>query len=100
MEGGTTQMPESALDTGNTAWMLISCALVLLMTPGLAFFYGGLVRSKNTLNTLLMSFGAMALLGVLWMVCGYSLAFGGGGDGIHNFIGNLDWAFFKDVNIA
>lgn len=92
-----------APDTGDTAWMLMSCALVLLMTPALAFFYGGLVRGKNVLNTMLMSFGAMALLGVLWIVCGYSLAFGNFGDAganNNNFIGNLDWAFFNNVNLT
>lgn len=88
-----------APDTGDTAWMLTSAALVLFMTPGLAFFYGGLVRSKNALNTILMSFGAMGLLSILWVVCGYSLAFGGGGDGIHNFIGGLEWAFFNGVGV-
>lgn len=88
-----------APDTGDTAWMLTSCALVLLMTPALAFFYGGLVRGKNALNTMLMSYGAMALMGVLWIVCGYSLAFGGGGEGINNFIGGFEWLFFKDVGL-
>ncbi len=68
------------LNTGDTAWVLASAALVLLMTPGLAFFYGGLVRGKNMLNTLLMSFGAMAVLPLLWVICGYSIAFGNGGD--------------------
>ncbi|WP_020671246.1 ammonium transporter [Amycolatopsis nigrescens] len=67
---------------GNTAWLLTSAALVLLMTPGLAFFYGGMVRSKSVLNMLMMSFGAMGLIGVLWVIFGYSTAFGddiGGG---------------------
>ncbi|GAA1976829.1 ammonium transporter [Amycolatopsis minnesotensis] len=67
---------------GNTAWLLTSAALVLLMTPGLAFFYGGMVRAKSVLNMLMMSFGAMGLIGVLWVVFGYSMAFGddvGGG---------------------
>ena len=89
-----------APDTGDTAWMLMSCALVLLMTPALAFFYGGLVRGKNALNTMLMSFGAMALLGVLWVVCGYSLAFGGGAEGINNYVGGLEWSFFNGVNLT
>ncbi|RYX83226.1 ammonium transporter [bacterium] len=84
-------------DLGDSAWMLVSCALVLLMTPGLAFFYGGLVRGKNILNTIMMSYGAMAILGVLWILCGYSLAFGGGGDGIHNFIGGTEYFFFNGV---
>jgi ammonium transporter, Amt family len=63
------------LDTGDTAFMLVSAALVLLMTPGLAFFYGGLVRSRNVLNTMMMSFLLMAIVGVTWMLWGYSLAF-------------------------
>ncbi|MEV6429578.1 ammonium transporter [Nocardia sp. NPDC051463] len=65
-----------APDTGDTAWMLASSALVLLMTPGLAFFYGGMVRSKNVLNMIMMSISAMGLVGVLWSLYGYSTAFG------------------------
>jgi Amt family ammonium transporter len=65
-----------AIDSGTTAWMLTATALVLLMVPGLAMFYGGLVRTKNVLGTMMHSFVAMAVIGVLWMVCGYSLAFG------------------------
>lgn len=68
------EMP--AVDTGITAWMLTSTALVLLMVPGLALFYGGLVRTKNVLATMMHSFAAMAIVGVLWVVCGYALAFG------------------------
>ena len=64
------------IDTGTTAWMLISTALVLLMVPGLAMFYGGLVRTKNVIGTMMHSFVAMAIIGVLWMVCGYALTFG------------------------
>ncbi|MBW4716672.1 ammonium transporter [Saccharothrix obliqua] len=70
------------MDTGDTAWMLTSAALVLLMTPGLAFFYGGMVRSKGVLNMMMMSLGAMGVVGVLWVLVGYSTAFGpdiGGG---------------------
>ncbi|GAA5056992.1 ammonium transporter [Nocardia callitridis] len=63
-------------DTGDTAWILASSALVLLMTPGLAFFYGGMVRSKNVLNMIMMSVSAMGLVGVLWSLYGYSVAFG------------------------
>jgi ammonium transporter, Amt family len=85
-------------DLGDSAWMLMSSALVLLMTPGLAFFYGGLVRAKNMLNTLLMSFGAMALMGVAWVIIGYSLSFGGGGEGINNYIGGLEYAFLNGVD--
>ncbi len=64
------------VDSGNTAWMLTSTALVLLMVPGLAMFYGGLVRTKNVLATMMHSFVAIAIIGVLWVVCGYSLTFG------------------------
>ena len=64
------------VDTGTTAWMLTSTALVLLMVPGLAMFYGGLVRTKNVLGTMMHSFVAIAIIGVLWAVCGYALAFG------------------------
>ena len=63
-------------DTGDTAWMLASSALVLLMTPGLAFFYGGMVRAKSVLNMIMMSFSAMGVVTVLWVLYGYSLAFG------------------------
>ncbi|MGB3439546.1 MAG: ammonium transporter [Actinophytocola sp.] len=86
---------------GNTAWLLTSAALVLLMTPGLAFFYGGMVRAKSVLNMLMMCFGAIAVVGVLWVIYGYSLTFGddvaGGlfGDvtqylGLSGLIGNED----------
>jgi Amt family ammonium transporter len=80
-------------DTGDTAWILISAALVLLMTPALAFFYGGMVRRKNVLNTLLLSFGAAAVVGVAWVVVGYSLAFAPGND----FIGGLHYLFLNNV---
>src|SRR6266540_3307199 len=62
------------MNQADTAWMLISTALVLLMTPALAFFYGGLVRSKNALNTMMMSFISLAFVGILWATIGYSLA--------------------------
>ena len=64
------------VDSGITAWMLTSTALVLLMVPGLAMFYGGLVRTKNVLGTMMHSFAAMAIIGVLWAVCGYAMSFG------------------------
>ncbi len=66
------------MDSGNTAWVLTSAALVLLMTPGLAFFYGGMVRGKNVLNMLMMNFVTIAVVGVLWVLVGYSIAFGEG----------------------
>ena len=73
---GTTLPEQPPVDTGATAWMLTSTALVLLMVPGLAMFYGGLVRTKNVLGTMMHSFAAMAIIGVLWVTVGYALAFG------------------------
>jgi Amt family ammonium transporter len=67
---------ETALNTGDTAWLMTAAALVLLMIPGLAFFYGGMVRSKSVLNMLMMVFGALFIVGVLWVLVGYSIAFG------------------------
>lgn len=77
----------AGLDTGDTAWLLAATALVLLMTPGLALFYGGMVRSKSVLNMLMMSFVSIALVTVVWLVAGYSLAFGD--DVFAGLIGNL-----------
>ncbi|TQC51026.1 ammonium transporter [Rhodococcus sp. WS4] len=74
-----------APDTGDTAWMLTSAALVLLMTPGLAFFYGGMVRAKSVLNMVMMSISAMGVVGILWVLYGYSMAFG---EDKGNFIGD------------
>jgi Amt family ammonium transporter len=82
------------INAGDTAWMLVSTAMVMLMTPGLAFFYGGMVRRKNTLSTIMMSFMTLGLIGVAWVLFGYSLAFGSGGGG---FIGGFNWAFLNNV---
>jgi Amt family ammonium transporter len=84
------------LDTGNTAFMLICSSLVMLMTPGLAFFYGGLVGRKNVLAIMIQSFISLCWTTVLWYVCGYSLCFSGGQGGV---IGNLDMAFLRGVNL-
>lgn len=81
------------IDTGATAWVLVSCALVLFMTPGLAFFYGGMVRSKNVLGMLMQNVFAMGLISVIWAVIGFSLAFGGD----NKWIGNFDFLFLSDV---
>jgi Amt family ammonium transporter len=86
------------IDSGNTAWILVSMALVLFMTPGLAFFYAGMVRSKNVLGMLMQNFAAMGLLGVLWALVGFTLAFGNPGDG--GIIGNFDFIGLKDVTAA
>ena len=90
---------KTPIDTGTTAWMLISTGLVLLMVPGLAMFYGGLVRSKNVLGTMMHSFVSMAIIGVLWAVCGYALSFG------RNILGgwigwNTDYFFLKGMDDA
>ena len=82
------------MDSGSVAWMLMASALVLFMTPGLAFFYGGLVRGKNVVNTVMYSFVSMGVVSVVWVLWGYSLAFGEGGQ----FIGNFDFLGFKDVS--
>src|SRR3954451_23107072 len=84
----------SALDTGDTAWMLISTAMVLFMIPGLALFYGGLARSKNMLGTMMHSFITMGVITLQWMVVGYSLAFSDGGNG---FTGDLGLAFLRGI---
>ena len=87
---------KSAQTSGDNAWMLVSCALVLLMTgPGLALFYGGLVRRKNVLGTVMHSFILMALVTVLWALVGYSLAFGEG----NPFVGGFQYAFLNGVGI-
>ncbi len=89
---------DSDLNTGNTAWMMISTALVLLMTPaGLALFYGGMTRSKNVLNTYAMVFGAFAVAFVAWIVAGYSVAFGNGGD-MQSFMGGFDNMLLSGIN--
>ena len=84
------------MNQADTAWMLISTALVLLMTPALAFFYGGLVRSKNALNTMMMSFISLGFVGVLWALIGYSLALTPG----NNFLGDLSFVFLKGVDLS
>ena len=87
-------MPVPAINNGDNAWMLVSAALVLMMTgPGLALFYGGLVRRKNTLAIMMQSFLLMALISVLWALVGYSLCFGGSG----SIIGNFEHAFLRGV---
>jgi Amt family ammonium transporter len=83
-----------SIDTGDTAWLLVSTALVWLMTPGLALFYGGMVRRKNLLATMMMSFAIIAMVSVLWVLYGYSLSFGPDKGGI---IGGLDWLGLKNV---
>ncbi|GAA3750167.1 Amt family ammonium transporter [Spinactinospora alkalitolerans] len=78
------------IDSGNTAWVLVSAALVMLMTPGLAFFYGGMSRAKSVLNMMLMSFASIAIVSVLWVLVGYSLTFGSGSGPLAPIVGGLD----------
>ncbi|MFA6177265.1 MAG: ammonium transporter [Phycisphaerae bacterium] len=87
----------STIDTGDTAWLLISTALVMFMTPGLAFFYGGLVRRKNMLSVLMQCFMILCIISVQWVVLGYSLSFGTDHGGI---IGNLKWFMLKGVGMT
>ncbi len=84
------------MDTGDTAWILASSALVLLMTPGLAFFYGGMVRSKSVLNMMMMSFAALAVVPVLWVLYGYSLAFSPEGSSL---LGGFERLGFDNISI-
>jgi Amt family ammonium transporter len=91
------QAVQSAQSAGDNAWMLMSAALVLLMTgPGLALFYGGLVRKKNILGTMMQSFAMMGLVTILWAIVGYSLAFGHG----NSFIGGFEHVFLRGVGLA
>ena len=84
-----------SINAGDTAWILVSSALVLLMTPGLAFFYGGMARRKNLISTIMMSFAVMGLVGIIWALWGYSLSFGSDNGG---FIGGLN--FFGLMNVG
>src|SRR5689334_15122884 len=84
----------TAINGADTAWILIATALVMLMTPALGFFYGGLVRRKNVLSTIMHSFFMLALISVQWVLWGYTLAFGPDHGGL---IGGLDWAALKVV---
>ena len=83
------------MNTGDTAWVLACSALVLLMTPGVAFFYGGLVRRKNIVSTIMYSFVSIGLVGIVWVLWGYSLAFG---PDIGGFVGNLELFGLKGVS--
>jgi len=88
------------IDFGNTAWIIVATALVMFMTiPGLALFYGGLVRRKNVLNILMQCFIIMALISVEWVVIGYSMSFGSSSGFLAPYIGGFDWAFLKGIGI-
>ncbi|MBI4464233.1 MAG: ammonium transporter [Acidobacteria bacterium] len=92
---GMSPAPEAPVtDSGDTAWLLVSTALVMLMTPGLALFYGGMVRRKNVLGTMMHSFILIAMVSVVWALYGYSLAFHEG-----SFWGGFGWSFLRDVGM-
>ena len=87
----------ATFDTGTTGFMLLATSLVMLMTPGLAFFYGGLAGKRNILGIMIQSFVSMGITTIMWFVCGYSLCFSG--DAMHGIIGNLDKAFMHGVDL-
>ena len=84
------------MDSGSIAWVLASAALVLFMTPGLAFFYGGMDQRRNVLNMLMMNFYCLLIVPIVWVAVGYTLSYSGQG----SFIGNFDLAFLKDLGIT
>src|SRR4029079_19568372 len=94
---------DRSMDTGDTAWLLMSTALVMIMLPGLALFYGGLVRRKNVLSTIMHRFFGLALVSVVWVIVGFSIAFGPDvtlpiiGSG---WIGGFDYPFFKNLRLG
>jgi Amt family ammonium transporter len=94
-QGGAAAAVKPAVDTGDTAWVLVSAALVMLMTPGLAFFYGGLVRRKNMLSVLMQCLMILCLISLQWVVLGYSLSFAPGS----GFVGGLKWLFLHGVGL-
>lgn len=91
---GTAWAADAAIDTGDTAWIMAASALVMLMTPGLAFFYGGMARRKNVLNTIMISFIVLGLVSVQWVLWGYSLAFG---PDVANIVGDLSFLGLKGI---
>jgi len=98
-----TTAPTAAptINAGDTAWMIVATAFVLLMTiPGLALFYGGLVRRKNVLNVFMQCFIITAAISIEWVVCGYSLSFGSSTGFLAPYIGGLDWAFLNNIKIT
>ena len=96
-----TGVPVPAINTGDTAWMMVATALVLLMTiPGLALFYGGLVRRKNILNVLMQSFMITAVVSIEWVAVGYSLSFGSTNGVLAPYIGGFHWAFLHGIHIS
>src|SRR6187455_769123 len=102
MPGTGSRRSSRRMDTGDTAWMLMSTALVMVMLPGLALFYGGLVRRKNVLSTIMHSFFGLALVSIVWVLIGFSLAFAPDAKifGVTGLIGGLDFAGFMNVGLT
>ena len=100
--GSKSSPADPALSAGDTAWMLTATAMVLLMTPGLAFFYGGMIQPKNVISTMLQSFIAMGIVSILWIVVGFSIAFGSsvGWDGFGLFGNPFTFFMFRDVGLT
>lgn len=95
------QTAAPTVDSGDTAWMIVATALVLLMSiPGLALFYGGLVRRKNVLNVFMQCFILVAVISIEWVICGYSLAFGSSTGALAPYIGGFDWAFLNNIKVT
>ena len=95
------QTAAPTVDSGDTAWMIVATALVLLMSiPGLALFYGGLVRRKNVLNVFMQCFILVAVISIEWVICGYSLAFGSSTGALAPYIGGFDWAFLNNIKVS
>jgi Amt family ammonium transporter len=103
--GAVTAQETSSVDSGDTAWMIVATTLVLFMTiPGLSLFYGGLVRTKNVLSILVQCFAITAMITILWIIYGYSVAFSTAGmkEGVFNFysfFGGLETAFLSGINV-
>jgi Amt family ammonium transporter len=94
-------VPAPTINAGDTAWMIVATAFVMLMTiPGLALFYGGLVRHKNVLNVLMQCFMITAIVSIEWVACGYSLAFGSSSGALAPYIGGFHWAFLHGIHIS
>jgi len=97
----STQPVAPSVNAGDTAWMIVATAFVLLMSiPGLALFYGGLVRRKNVLNVFMQVFIIVAIVSIEWVICGYSLSFGSSKGFLSPFIGGFDWAFLNNIKIT
>src|SRR5437762_2675106 len=97
--GSVAAADGSGINSGDTAWLLVATALVMLMLPGLALFYGGLVRRKNVLSTIMHSFFGLAIVSVVWVLVGFSLAFGPDANGM-GLIGNLSYVGFMNVTLT